>query len=64
MNTVVEYQILSISDDQYAFRVITNGEVFNDFGPFDTRAECEAVLDDLMNLMRASGAIDMPKVMQ
>ena len=43
--------------------VNVNGLPFDSLGPFQTDAEFNAVLEDLQDMLRHTGAIDVPKVL-
>lgn len=40
--------------------VIADGQLFDSVGPFGSQAERKACLEDLMEMMRSTGAFDMP----
>lgn len=59
---------------QYIFRDMTNGELWIDvkvnaephgsIGPFDTEAARQSALDDLLEMTRSLGAVDLPARLQ
>lgn len=60
-NSVVEYHILQTSDEDFYIRINLDGKHYGDYGPFDTYDMCQHVYDELLNLMRQGGAIDIVK---
>ena len=67
-NSIIEYAVIAfevegcVSDDSdYYIRISIDGYHYGDFGPFDSEDECHTTCDELLNLMRKNGAIDIDK---
>lgn len=43
--------------------VAVNGLAYDSIGPFETESELNAALGDLQDMMRHTGAVDMPRLL-
>ena len=57
---VAQYSFYDDPDGTYSISIKVNGQWVAPLGPFDTAVERQRVFDDMMAMMRASGAIDLP----
>lgn len=58
---VAQYSFYDDPDDgTYSISIKVNGQWVAPLGPFDTKAERQRVFDDMMAMMRSTGAIDLP----
>lgn len=57
---VAQYSFYDDPDGTYSICVKANGQWQAPLGPFDTAAERQRAFDDMMSMMRSTGAIDLP----
>lgn len=57
---VAQYSFYDDSDGTYSISIKVNGQWVAPLGPFDTATERQRVFDDMMAMMRSTGAIDLP----
>lgn len=60
---MAEYVIGESEEGEFFIRVFLDRQVYDTIGPFDTEAQANEVLEELLQMMRETGAKDMP-VMQ
>lgn len=59
MRTVVEYSTRG-GDDGHWIDIRADGVQREPIGPFASASDCKNAYDDLLSMMRATGAVDMP----
>lgn len=59
LGSIVEY-LHRQSDDRYWLDIFVDRNHWASLGPFATAAERQAAYDDMLAMMRASGAQDLP----
>lgn len=57
--TIVEYSVRA-DDDGHWIDIRADGAQSEPIGPFESAADCQRAYDDLLSMLRATGAVDMP----
>lgn len=57
---VAQYSFYDDPDGTYSISIKVNGQWVAPLGPFDTKSERQRVFDDMMTMMRSTGAVDLP----
>lgn len=57
---LAEYALRETRDGEFWIVVSVNRLPHDSIGPFATETECRRAYDDLMGMMRAVGAVDLP----
>lgn len=57
---VAQYSFYDDPDGTYSISIKVNGQWQAPLGPFDTASERQRAFDDMMAMMRSTGAIDLP----
>ncbi len=57
---VAQYSFYDDPDGTYSISIKVNGQWVAPLGPFDTSTERQRVFDDMMAMMRSTGAVDLP----
>lgn len=60
MTQVMVEHIKREEDGQFWVDVYVDRTLYDTIGPFDTEAECDRAHTDLLQMLRQSGAIDVP----
>lgn len=60
---IVEY-LFRHNDDGFWIDVKANGLPYDSLGPFGSEASREAAYEDMMDMMRMLGAVDLPARLQ
>lgn len=63
-DAIVEYFHCTTPDGNFWLEIVVNGNLQTLIGPFDTEAERQRAHDDMMEMMRQTGATEMPLKMQ
>lgn len=63
-DAIVEYFHCETTDGEFWLEIQANGKIWAMLGPFDTPAERQVVHDDMMAMMRSTGAVEMPNKLQ
>lgn len=61
---VAQYSFYDASDGTFSISIKVNGQWATPLGPFDTATERQRVFDDMMEMMRSVGAVDIPPLPQ
>ena len=61
---VAEYIFRTMSNGEYWLDVRVNGKAYAELGPFASEEERQRAHDDLLDMMRQTGAIDLPNFLQ
>lgn len=57
--SLIEYMLIDDSAGGLFIEILSDGVIRYILGPFDTQEQRQAVLDDMMQMMRELGAIDV-----